>query len=705
MSADFLLSVDLDTVRAGRFDQGKMWTFEFPPMEYLREAYGLVPDSAWFRRARLGALRIPSCSASFVSSHGLVMTNHHCGRTFVSQVSEEGENLLDNGFYARSLEEEREVEDFDADQLVEIVDITPEVEERTIGLVGGNLVEAREEVMEEIGNRLQEERGGEEEGWIVEPISLYNGAKASAYVFRRYSNAKLVMAPELQIGFFGGDPDNFTYPRYNLDFSFFRIYDDDGTPLPTENYFRFASDGVEEGDVVFIIGNPGSTSRLQTVAELEFRRDVGDALVLQFFKNRMEVLSSYIDAFPTIAEEFDLRNSLFSLENQRKAMEGQIAGMRDPVILARRRAAQEEVLEGLRHDPLLIEEYGDVFDEMKELQDEKRELEKGFGAFLALTAPDFASPTLQRAFVSFQLLGAQRAGAPPATLSGLMDQLREVPDKPAELDEGLIEARILEFIEHYGEDSWVQDILDGRTPEGAAAVVYETSVLSDSAQAVDAASRGTLRPEDPAIEFVLTYWPAFIDFNQGIVATNGREQALAARIGRARFEVFGTTQPPDATFSLRIADGVVDGYTYNGTEAPVYTTFYGLYDRHHSFMAQYGDPADSPWALPDRWVNAASGLDLSTPVNFVSTADIIGGNSGSPVLNESLEVVGLVFDGNIESLPGDYIYLPELNRSVSVDVRGILEALEQVYDMDRIATELTTGELVSAAAGAGSGGR
>ena len=699
-----LLNVDLDTIRAGRFDQGKMWTFEFPPMEYLRDAYGLTPDSTWFRRARLGALRLSNCSASFVSPNGLVMTNHHCGREYVTQVNGEGETLLDDGFYARTLAEEREVEDFDADQLIEIVDITREVEERTMGLSGGNLVEAREEVMEEIGNRMQEERGGEEAGWVVEPISLYNGAKASAYVFRRYTNAKLVMAPELQIGFFGGDPDNFTYPRYNLDFSFFRIYDDEGEPLQTEDYFRWAERGVEDGDVIFIIGNPGSTSRLQTVAELEFRRDVGDATVLEFIKKRLAVLDSFIDAYPDVAEEYDLRNSFFSLENQRKAMEGQLAGMADPIILARRKAAQDEVLDGLAADSALLAEYGDMFDEMREVQEAKREFAAGFGAFLGLTAPDLASPTLHRALLGFQVLNAQRAGAPPAQLSGLMDQLREVADRPAELDEALIEARLLEFIEQYGEDAWVEEILEGRSPEGAATAIQQGSVLNDSASAVEAVSRGTLRADDPAIAFVLAYVPALGEFQSGFFDQSNREEELAAKIGRARFEIFGTSQPPDATFSLRIADGVVGGYTYNGTEAPVYTTFYGLYDRYHSFMTQYADQSDSPWALPDRWATAPPGLDLSTPVNFVSTADIIGGNSGSPVLNELLQVVGLVFDGNIESLPGDYIYLPELNRSVAVDARGILEALEEVYDMERIATELTTGVLAPSAAGANDGG-
>ncbi|MEQ9568792.1 MAG: S46 family peptidase, partial [Longimicrobiales bacterium] len=223
--------VDLDTIRAGEFDQGRMWTFDVPPADYFRSTYGIDADSAWFARARLGALRIPSCSASFVSPHGLVLTNHHCARDFVTQVAEDGENLLDEGFYARTLAEERAVEDFEADQLVAIVDVTAEMDDAVGNRTGQERADRIEEKSEEITERLLEVRGGEDAGFKVEVVSLYNGGRYSAYVFRTYTNVKLVMAPELQIGFFGGDPDNFTYPRYNLDFSFFRVYDDDGRPL------------------------------------------------------------------------------------------------------------------------------------------------------------------------------------------------------------------------------------------------------------------------------------------------------------------------------------------------------------------------------------------------------------------------------------------------------------------------------------------
>ncbi len=691
-----LYGVDLDTVHAGRFDQGKMWTFEYPPTQYFADTYGFEPDSAWFAHARLGALRIEGCSASFVSPHGLLLTNHHCAREFATASAEEGEDVLDNGFYAHSLDEERPVEDFHADQLIAIVDVTAEVESKVGDKTGQDRAQALQSATDDIQNRLAEARGGEDAGIQVEVISLYNGGLYSAYVFKRYTNAKLVMVPELQIGFYGGDPDNFTYPRYNLDFSFFRIYGDDGQPLDTPNYFPFDPDGVSQGEPIFIVGNPGSTSRLQTVAELEFRRDVGDKGVLEFLKSRAEVFQEFIDAFPDEAERYDLRNTLFGLRNSEKAYQGQLEGLRDPVILARRRDTDEQFREAIQADPALAQQYGGLMDEMAQIQQQKRALGPGFDAFLALTSGDYASATLYRALLAFQIVNARQNGAPESATAGLMDQLEAVKNQPDVLDQLLIEARIQDFIDAYGEDAnWVRNILRGRTPEGAAAAIHDQSVLSDSASAVEAVRRGTLDVNDAAIRLVGFYVPTFARFQQGISGLTQRETEVAAKLGRARFEVYGTDLPPDATFSLRIADGVVKGYPYNGTEAPIVTTFYGMYDRHFSFQHMYGDDEDSPWALPPRWATPPEGLDLSTPLDFVSTADIIGGNSGSPVLSKDLKLVGLVFDGNIESLPGDYIYLPELNRSVAVDSRGILAALDTAYDMDRLVAEVVDGTLYS----------
>ncbi len=687
--APVFVGVDLDTIHAGPFDNGKMWTFDFPPVEYLQEEYGFQADSAWFVGARLGALRIPGCTASFVSPNGLVMTNHHCAREAINQVSREGEDLVESGFYARSLEEERPIEDTWAEQLVEIRDVTDEVEAALEGVEGSRArTQRRQQIQDEISKRIAEELGGEDAGIKVQIISLYQGARYSAYVFRRYTDVRLVMSPEVKVAYFGGDWDNFTYPRYDLDVSFYRVYGEDGKPLRTEHYFPFDPEGVSEGDLVFVIGNPGGTTRLQTVAQLEFRRDFREPAILRLFTTRADILEAFAREEPETAREMDLRNRIFGIRNAEKNYRGRVKGLRDPVIMARRQDQERTFQAAIDADPELRARFGDLISRMAEIQERKRTVGREFGAFLAFGNPNFESATLVRAFLAYQYLGMQEGGAPEQALSGIRERLLGVKDQPRGLDERLMIQRFEDVVHYLGEESAVAtDLLEGRTPEGLAAVVFEGTVLADSAATAAALDGGTLTREDPAIRVVRALLPAFQNFQRVMAEVGAEEQEIANRIGQARFAVYGTAVPPDATFSLRIADGVVKGYEYNGTVAPVYTTFYGLYDHYYS----YG--AGSDWDLPERWLRPPEGFDLSTPLNFVSTADIIGGNSGSPVIDRDLHVVGLIFDGNIESLPGDYIYLPERNRAVAVDVRGILEALDEIYDADRLVLEVTEGIL------------
>jgi hypothetical protein len=690
-----LVAADLDTVEASLFDQGKMWTFEFPPMDYLAREYGFRPDQAWFEKARLASLRLPNCSASFVSPHGLVLTNHHCARESVTHVSREGENLHDTGFFAKSLAEERDAgEDFHADQLIALVDVTAQVESRLAAVSEAERAERRGDMLKEVGDSIAAARGGEQAHVVVEVISLWNGGRYSAYVFRRYENVKLVAAPETQIGFFGGDPDNFTYPRYDLDFSFFRIYGDDGQPLDSQPYFQWDADGAQPDEPVFVIGNPGSTSRLQSVAELEFRRDVSDRYLLAFLRDRVRVLEAYADANPEAARRLDLQNTIFNLQNSEKAYEGQLAGLEDVRVLARRLKLQQAFRDSIIGTPELRAEYQGLFEELAQLQARKREVAPGYGAFMVLTGEGFSSATLHRALLAFQVLNARSQGAPAEVLQELREQLLGVDAQPAALDRALMAARFRDFVGYYGQDAaWVQQILQGRTPEAAAAAIQGASALGDSARAAAALEGGTLSMQDQAIQVVTVFLQPLARFQQVVAEASDRETEIAARLGRARLAVYGQAVPPDATFSLRLADGMVKGYEYNGTVAPTHTTFYGLYDRYRSFSPMYREPGTNPWALPERWQTPPAGLDLGTPLNFAFTADIIGGNSGSPVVDRDLRLVGLVFDGNIESLPGDYIFLPQLNRSVAVDVRGIIEALDHVYDLDRLVIELTTGRL------------
>jgi len=680
----------LDTVRAGAFDNGKMWTFEYPPLEYLRNSYGFSADTEWFRRAHLSALRIPGCTASFVSPNGLVMTNHHCARESIEQVSRDEEDLIADGFYAANLEEERPIEDYWADQLIEIRDVTDRVYGSLEGVTGVQArAEKRGEVSEEIVAEITEEFGGEEAGYNVEMVELYAGGRYSVYIFKRYTDIRLVISPEVQVAYFGGDWDNFTYPRYDLDMTFYRIYGEDGEPLHSEYHFPFSEEGVSEGDLVFVIGNPGSTSRLQTVAELEYRRDVSDQAVVDLLRTRSVALQEYAESHPEEAREMDLRNTIFGFLNSLKAYTGIVGGLHDPVKIAKRKDHEREFQAAIEADPTLRTEYGDLIPRMAELQTQKREVSDALSSFLALGHPELGSSTLARAFAAFQYLSAQSQGAPQEVVDEIRDAVLGTPEQPREINEAQLAQRFHDFIRNFGPDHpFVEEILQGRTPEGLAAVIMDSSVLADSVSAVAALAAGELSMEDPAVRIVLPI-SQVLGPAQQLQATVAPEEAeISSALGRALFAVYGTDVPPDATFSLRIADGVVEDYEYNGTVAPVYTTFYGMYDHYYS----YG--AGSDWDLPDRWLSPPESFDLSTPLNFISSADIIGGNSGSPVIDQKLQVVGLIFDGNIESLPGDYIYLPEENRSVAVDVRAILEALEGIYEADRIVEELTTGALV-----------
>ena len=685
------LVAGLDTVRAGRFDNGRMWTFENPPAGYLSETYGIDADSVWFRRARLGALRIPGCSASFVSGDGLVLTNHHCAREHISAVSGEGESLLDDGFYAPALADERAIEEFEADRLIAIRDVTAEMDAALADINEPQArSQARDAAEEEIAARISEEFGGEDAGIEVEMVSLYAGGRSSAYIFRRYTDVRLVMAPELSVGYFGGDPDNFTYPRYALDFSFLRVYED-GDPLDTsDNFFRWSESGVRRGDAVFMIGNPGSTSRIQTVAELEFRRDISDKGLLAFVDNRIAALEAFYEMDPEAGEAMDLRNTIFSLINTQEAYRGILAGLRDPVILAKRRDQERAFQEALEADPELAGEYGELIARMGELQERKAEQAGGFGSFLAFASPDYESAVLSRALFAFQYANGSRAGAPAEALEGVMESLSEVPDQPPALQELLLAARLRDIAASYGADSpLAASLLGGRTPDDVAASVVAESVLADSAGAVEAVRSAAAGMGDAAMQLLGALISGIGPFQQALGPISAEEEQIAAALGRARFAVYGTDVPPDATFSLRIADGVVSEYEYNGTFAPVVTTFYGLYDRHYSHVS--GGTGDGEWDLPERWLDPPGDPDLATPMNFVSTNDIIGGNSGSPLVNADLELVGLAFDSNTEGLSGEYIFLTDRARAVSVDVRGIMEALEEVYLAERIVEELRSG--------------
>lgn len=680
----------LDTVQAGRFDMGKMWTFEYAPMDYFSTTYGFRADQAWFDAARMAALRVPGCSAAFVSPKGLVVTNHHCVRGAVTRVTREGEDLLDDGFFALSLDEERRIPDYWVDQLIAAEDVSEEVFQALDRATSdAEREEARREVVARIQERLTAQHPPGEGSVRVEVTALYNGGRYSAYTYRRHSDVRMVAAAELQVGFFGGDPDNFTYPRYALDFAFLRVYGSDGEPLETDHFFRWSQEGVQEGDVVFVIGNPGPTNRLNTTAQLAFQRDWLVPAQRSFFSTRLSIMRGFYEAHPERGEALGLRNQAFSLSNSLKAFTGRLDALRDPVIMARKADGERRFQEALEADPELRSRWGNLMADLARVQDQKQELGPEYSAFVGLASANTESALFTRALFAVTWLEAREAGAPADTLAAIRQQILQIDDHPAEMEEAFLAERIRDFQRYLGSDHpLTEEALGGRSPEGAATSLRTRSALATRDQAARALEDGRLPDHDPAIrmaQVLLSYYRGFV---WRFTELEAREQEMAAELGRARFAVYGTDVPPDASRSPRITDGVVLPYEYNGTLAPVYTTFFGLYDRFYSF----GPGTD--WDLPERWFPPPPGLDLGTPLNFISTADTYGGNSGSPAVTPSLEIVGLNFDRNMEGLSRDFIYLPERGRNIMVDVRAIKEAMEVVYDGRRIMEEILTQRLV-----------
>jgi len=680
-------------VQPGRFDGGKMWTFDNPPLDYFEEAYGFRPDSTWFNKARLGALRFSTyCSASFVSPGGLVMTNHHCARESVADVSDQDEGLIDKGFYASSLDAERAVKDLYVEQLIAIEDVTARVHAASRVVRGDNeKVQARQDKAEQIEEEKTSAAQAQDSTLRVEVIELYNGGQYAAYTFRRFDDVRLVMAPEKQLGYFGGDADNFTYPRYTLDMSFFRVYGKDGQPLQTEHFFPWSTTGSRVGDPVFVIGNPGSTSRLGTVSALVFERDFTKPQEGEALERRAVILKGYLDALPEGEADDALRNTYFSLTNAIKSGEGELRGLRDPDLIARRAAAEAQLKHDIAAVDSLRQAYGGIFQDLEELQRSKKAVVGRMAAF-SFFGTELGSRVLTRALYGYYYDTLKRRSLlPPDELAEIRKEAMGFEDFPAAVERALIALRLEELQQALGAgDPTIKKITGGQPIDSVAARLVAATALLDSTRYAPILDDSYLGSGDASVEIIEALAPLYFTYVGQQQSFDNREELLNGQLAQARFALYGTTVPPDASFSLRIADGFVKGYAYNGTEAPAYTTFYGLFNHYFSYKN-----VSSDWDLPERWLTPPETFDLSTPLNLVTTSDITGGNSGSPLLNQNLEIVGLIFDGNIESLPNSYLFTDETARAIAVDARGILEALDEIYDADRLVLELTTGRTVA----------
>ncbi len=679
---------DPDTVRPGRFDNGKMWTFDNPPFEYWKQTYNFQPDQKWMDFVRMSAVRLPGCTGSFVSPEGLVMTNHHCARDAGTAIEKPGEGFSENGFYAKKATDERPLKDYFVDQLQKIEDVTERVQKAMNKAGEAGQVDAREAEFKAIKEEYGKKAGWE--GLQLQTLTFYSGGKYALYGFKRYTDVRLVFMPELQLGLFGGEPDNFSYPRYCLDMSFYRVYDN-GKPLDTRaNYFKFNPDGVHEGTTTFVIGNPGSTARVRTVADLAYDRDLSNPFALQLLRDRREVLQSLYDKEPSD----EVLNEIFGLANSVEAIAGEQKGLEDPYLWARRKAFEKEFKARAAERPAGLgtwekgkAEPVTVWEDISAARAESRANFKEMASFQT------SSFSCGHAFAwANQLVGYAemvKKGDAKASEAMKTNILRDADDLNKTIDEGYLMMFLKEAEGRLGSDDNFIKAAKSLTKSGdwkaAAAFLMKETKLNDKAERqrlIDGGPDAIAACGDPMLKLAAISRPRFAAANDVSKSVNARLTTLRTKLAKTMFECYGTAIPPDATFSLRINDGQVKGYEYNGTEAIYRTTFYGMYDRH------FGHEKKAPWNLPKRWQEPNQKI-LDKPLDFVTTNDIIGGNSGSAVINTKGEAIGLIFDGNTESLPGNYIYDPSRNRAVAVHAGGIVAALEHVYKAKRLHKELT----------------
>jgi hypothetical protein len=658
---------------------GTMWTFDAPPLEYWQARYGFTPEAGWLDRVRLASVRIPGCSASMVSANGLVMTNHHCARACITAASPPDTNYQRSGFVARSVSDEKKCPSIYADQLRAIEDVTDRVRKRITARTATGKVAQRDSAVAEI----QGECTAPDENCQV--VSFYQGGRYSLYRYHRFNDVRLVMAPEEAAAFFGGDPDNFTYPRFDLDVTLLRIYDKD-TPLRPGEYLKWSKAGAAEGDLVFVVGNPGSTGRLLTVAQLEYLRDVEYPALIASLGRTVKALKEHIGTDEERSRR--LENQLFSAQNSFKAITGYQRGLLDSALMAQKRTFERDFRARIAKDPKLRARYADAWDAIARARTEQRTFSRqarwyGFGG----------SQLLAFAGVITRLPG--EAARPdslrlPAYRGQGLEALRAQVLAPAPVDKGLEKLILAAYLtaarkELPAGDPYLAAVLAGRSPEVAAEALLDGTRLDDVAvrrALLEGGAEAVNGSDDPLIAVARRVAVVSRPVAARTIRLEAAVSANAERIGEAIFAAYGTALPPDATFTLRISDGVVKRYAYNGTVAPYKTSFYGLYAR----SAEFEDTP--PWRLPERWRAGRGRLDLMTPFDFVTTNDIIGGNSGSPMIDRDGAVVGLVFDGNIEQLPNRFVYTDEVARSVGVHSQAITAALRGVYDAAWLADEL-----------------
>lgn len=672
----------LSPIAVSAFDEG-MWTFDNPPVKQLKERYGFTPTQEWLDHVRLSSVRfMDGGSGSFVSSKGLVMTNHHVAMGQLEKMSTGDKNYVPTGFYASSLSEELKCPDLEINVLMSMEDVTERVRAAVKeGMSEADALKARQAEIAKI-----EKESLDKTGLRSNVVSLYQGGEYWLYRYKKYTDVRLVMAPERQAAYFGGDFDNFTYPRYDLDMAFFRIYEN-GKPLKSEHYFKWNSQGAGENELVFVSGNPGSTDRLYTYSRLEFLRDYQYPMILKYIDRYIHSLREY--SKKGLEKQRRALGRIFGLENAKKAMTGELNGLLDENLMVKRKKDEEDFRKLVASHPEWQKEYGNAWKTTADIIQKiaPKIKERFYRALRGSTQAGYAA-LLVRLVAEVKKPDSERLpGYHDSELPELKFRLFSPAPIYKDMEEAIFADALKTSLEELGpEDEFIKIVLNGRSPEEVAKDLINRTKLDDPQfrkSLLEGGEEMVEKSQDPLIILARKLDPMmrkeemwYRDNVESVLTTAGE------KIAKARFAVYGKTAYPDATFTLRLAFGAVKGYPMNGTKAPYKTTLYGLFDRSLSFEKK-GD-----YSLPQRFWEHKDRLDLSTPVNFVNTCDIIGGNSGSPVINTQAEIVGLIFDGNIESLAGRFAYDEQKNRAVAVHSAYIIEALRKLYSASSLADEI-----------------
>jgi V8-like Glu-specific endopeptidase len=659
-------------------DEG-MWTFDNFPIQTVNDRYGTHIDQAWLDRVRNSAVRLQGCSASFVSPNGLILTNWHCVVGCVQDLSSAENDYVKNGWMPATREEEKTCPGQTAEVLVDIIDVTDRVLGAGEGLEGAAFNAARSAET----SRIQQENCADDPRFSCQVISFYRGGKYALYKFRKYDDVRLVFAPENQAAFFGGDPDNFNFPRYALDAGFLRAYED-GKPVETPNFLRWNANAPVEGDVTFVAGNPGSTSRLLTMSQLERLRDQQlPTQLIQGSELRGRLLEYSLTDDEAGRASFD---TIFGLENSFKVWYGQQGALTDPAFMARKRAEEQELRQRVAADPALLQRIGDPWAELEQVQSVARDLYLPYRQLVQGAGGGSQLYSYARALAGVARDNARPEGErrmTPEARARLQARLEtELPVTPG-IDAVQMRYWLSKTREYLTVDNpQVKAMLGRESPEALADRLIAGTRMADPAFRVQAMS---MTPEQLAAADPLAAFALSNDAASSAVAAQWDSQVnaptarAAERVAQARFAAYGDNLYPDATFSLRLSYGQVKGWTYRGVTVPPTTVIGGLYERATGSV---------PFNAAQRFLDAEDRVNKGVVYDFTSTNDIIGGNSGSPVINAAGEVIGAAFDGNIHSLGGSFGYDEELNRTVSVSTAAITEALRSVYPTPRLLEEL-----------------